>query len=244
MGNEITNEESYIFYKNYTCPLCDEKIVAPTVRTGKTRIDHTDPDLRNVHKGIDINKYDVVMCNHCGYAAFTRYVAPLAKPHKDLLNQGIRARFKATEEVRHPLSYEEALYRCKMAQLNAVTRQAKTSEKAFICLKTAWIYRGLREELVANGGDARAIDEAMLAERKYLSGAMSGFADARVTEMPPIAGMDEVTYDYLLARLCYDCEDYDMGLRVIQDVISSKVASSTQKDKARDLIQLLKDAKK
>lgn len=240
----VNTEASLIFFKSYVCPVCEKKIIVPTSRTGKARIDHTDPDLRNVHQGIDTNKYDVVVCNYCGYAALTRFFGPLAKPHRDMLEKSICSKFKPTEEITHPLSYEEALVRYKMAQLNAVCRQAKSSEKAYICLKTGWIYRGIKERLIGEDADEQKIAEAYDSEMKYLNSAKTGFLDARLTEMPPIAGMDEVTLDYLLAQLCYECEDYETGLNMIQTVVTSTMATPQQKEKARELILLLKAAMK
>lgn len=60
-------DEEFIFLKNYTCPVCGKEVKNPTVKSSKARLVGSDPDLRPVYEIIDSLKYDVVMCNHCGY---------------------------------------------------------------------------------------------------------------------------------------------------------------------------------
>ncbi len=235
-------EIKYIFPKAYECPVCGKKFHAMTVRTGKARTLRTDRDLRTVFKGVDANKYDVILCNHCGYAAVSKYFGPLAKPHRDMLTQSLSCKFKPFEEKESVISYSEALNRYKMAQINAMFRQAKSSEKALICLKTAWVLRGMKEELEADEPTAvKKIMDIQDEEKRYIESAMCGFLDARQTEMPPIAGMSEVTLDYLLAVLCFECRRFDEAYNLAQQVVLNQQATGHEKDKARDFLAEIKE---
>ena len=44
-------------------------------------------------------------------------------------------------------TYDIAIKRYKMALLTAMTKPARGSEQAYLCLKLAWLYRGAAEEL-------------------------------------------------------------------------------------------------
>ena len=62
------NTGDKLFEKKYTCPICDHNFTAKTVRTGKARMIRTDMDLRNVYEDIEPLKYDIILCQKCGYA--------------------------------------------------------------------------------------------------------------------------------------------------------------------------------
>ena len=73
------------------------------------------------------------------------------------------------------ITYEDALTRYKLALLNAVVRQGKNSEKAFICLKTAWLLRGMRYSYDIETAEGRKM--ALICkkdEREYLLNALEG----------------------------------------------------------------------
>ena len=63
--------------------------------------------------------------------------------------------------------------------------------------------------------------------------------DARMEEDFPICGMDEVTFDYLVAALAYKAEKYDIASRMLSSVSSSREATDRVKDKAYDLKQMV-----
>ena len=77
----------------------------------------------------------------------------------------------------------------------------KISESAYLCLKLAWIYRGEIQEAKANGAAQERISMYEKYEKEYLEDAYRGFKQARETEYPPIAGMDENTITYLLTSI-------------------------------------------
>ena len=234
-------EESYVYTKEYECPVCDNHFKATVVKTGKARLIKQDKDLRPIYKGVDSIKYDVVLCNRCGYAVLSKYYGPLPKPHKELLIKNIASNYRPMKEPELLYSYEEALLRFKLALVNAVCRQAKDSEKALICLRTAWLVRGMKENFNDISFEEEYTEEKLAQmEEEYLKDAYELFIKARQGETPPIAGMNDITLDYLLAVLSIQFEKYEDAAKLLTGIISSTTAGSAQKDKARDLILELK----
>ena len=240
---EEVKESDFTYIKVFDCPVCEKKFKYPVLKTGKDRLVKQDKDLRPVHKYVDSAKYDVINCNNCGYAVLPRYYGPLAKPHKDMLREAIAAHYKPMFEVGETVTYGQAYTRFKLALANAVARHAKDSEKALICLRTAWLVRGMQEHPdEIPDKEEFSMDNLKVIEQEYLKEAMNGFIKARESERPPIAGMNEVTLDYLLAVLCLGQEDFENAIKLAQSIISSSQAGSAQKDKARELMLEIKES--
>ena len=142
-------------------------------------------------------------------------------------------------------SYEVAKGRYELALANAMVKKAKNSEKAYLCLKTAWLIRGWYEHMDPAEENFEKRKEELVAEEKdLLSSAKEGFVMARQSEGFPIAGMDEGTLDYLIAALAYETEDYDVASKMAATIVASRTASSRLKDKARDLKDMISEKTK
>ena len=237
---QLVNEEDYLFDKKYTCPVCEDDFETKTVRTGKVRMKNVDIDLRPDYDELDQNKYDVIACPHCGYAALSRYFPTLNKYQIEDIRVQISMNYRKMEYDEPTYSYEYARSLYQLALANAVVKKAKNSEKAYICLKTAWVIRGETQRLDPadeDYEDRKAANDEQ--ERELLANALDGFAMARQTEEFPIAGMDTSTLDYLMAALAVETERYDLASRLISELLVSKVANSRIKDKARFLKEMM-----
>ena len=237
---QLVNEEDYLFDKKYTCPVCEDDFETKTVRTGKVRMKNVDIDLRPDYDELDQNKYDVIACPHCGYAALSRYFPTLNKYQIEDIRVQISMNYRKMEYDEPTYSYEYARSLYQLALANAVVKKAKNSEKAYLCLKTAWVIRGETQRLDPadeDYEDRKAANDEQ--ERELLANALDGFAMARQTEEFPIAGMDTSTLDYLMAALAVETERYDLASRLISELLVSKVANSRIKDKARFLKEMM-----
>ena len=234
-------EEDYLFAKTYKCPVCDEDFKSPTVRSSKARLIGTDIDLRPKYEGIDISKYEIVACPRCGYAAHLRYFDSITTPQAKLVRENISRSFRHMEN-KEIFSYEEAFTRYQLALGNCVVKKAKASEKAYVCLRMAWLVRGKMENYDLNAPDYDAVaDQLKQDEQELLLNAFEGFMAARQSESFPIAGMDEMTLDYILAVLSMKFAKYDIAQKFISTILGSPSANSRIKDKARDLKEQLKN---
>lgn len=236
----LVNEEDYLFDKKYKCPICEMDFDVKTVRTGKVRMKNVDIDLRPDYDELDQNKYDVIACPECGYAALGRYFATVNKYQIDDIRKQISMNYKKIEHdgPTYDYGYAKSLYQLALA--NAVVKKAKNSEKAYICLKTAWVIRGETQRLDPSEEDyetKKAENDAQ--EKELLKNALDGFVMARQSEEFPIAGMDSSTLDYLLAALAVETNQYDIASKMIGEILVSRVANSRIKDKARILKEMM-----
>lgn len=234
-------EEDFLFDKAYECPVCGDKFKSKTVKANKAKLMGTDIDLRPKYQGIDIVKYDCITCKKCGYSALTRFFNHMTDIQRKLVRTNITPSFKGLEESGSTYTYEEAYLRYQLALANSVIIKAKASEKAYICLKCAWILRGMREVLPKNATNRKAIVEKYKEEEnKYLLKCYEGFSSAAFKESYPICGMDTGTMTYLLAALAIEVGDNANAIKYIGEVISSKNVSDRTKEKARELRELIK----
>lgn len=228
-------EKDLIFDRTFECPLCDAKVTSKVMKSGKAKLLRTDKDLRPVYEGIDAQKYDVVVCPRCGFSAITRYFTPMPAGQAKLIKENISSKVHLTPHTGEIYTYEQALERYQLALANTVVKQGKASEKAYCCLKSAWLLRGWQEELSADEQNREKIEELKEAEKEYLQNAMDGFSAAKASESFPVCGMDENTVDYLLAVLSFWAGKYDVASRLIAALLTSPTANARVKDKARDL---------
>lgn len=239
------NEADLIYDKSFTCPVCDQPFTAKIMKTGRGRLLSTDRDLKPNYEGIEAQKYDVICCPHCGYAALQRFYTGLTSKQVHMIKEKICDRVKLPEFGLDIYSYDDAKVRYQLALACAIVKHGRNSERAYICLKDAWLLRGEREELAAMPeADPAKLRELAETEHSQLANAYKGFLEARQNETPPLAGMDEMTVDYLLAALGTEMGDYDTAGRLVSAILTSASASSRIKDKARTLKEEIVAAKK
>lgn len=232
-------EKDIIYDRGYECHLCDKKITAKTVKAGKCKLDHTDLDMRPVYEGIDVLKYDVIVCPYCGHAALTRYFKPLTSMQIRLIKENISQNFRMQMVEEETINYETALQRYQLALANAIVKKARASEKAYICLKTGWLLRGWQESLTESAEDQQKRTELEAQEKEYLKNAFEGFVTAVQSENFPMCGMDEITVDYLMAVLAMKFEKYDVASKLVGTIITSSAANPRIKDKTRELKDMI-----
>lgn len=250
---EVVDETEFLIERTYECPVCGRKFKALMPKTGKSKLVGTDMDLRPVHEHVDLTKYDVVVCQNCGYAVLSRYYAGITERQKKTILEKISHNYKSDMTKRTVYTYEEALSRYQLALVNAIVRQAKHSEKAYICLKAGWLMRGYAEWLETKEGQktedaAKKREQALKLEEDYLKNAFEGFQSAMANELFPIAGMDESTINYLLAVLAYRFDRLDIAGTLVSKILTSPAAGARTKDRTRELKDLvvakLKESKK
>ena len=232
-------EQDFLFDKSCTCPICDKEFKNRTVKVGKAKLSGSDLDLRPRYEQIDLLKYDIIMCPYCGYAALSRFFKFVTSPQAKNIKKTISATFEPQKETKEVYTYDEALERYKLALANAIVKQTKASEKAYICLKTAWLLRGKAEHLDKNLPDyEEQKKQCKEEETEFLHNALDGFLAARQSESFPMCGMDEPTVDYLIAVTAMKFEQYDVSSRLITGVLQS-ASNPRMKDKARDLKEMV-----
>lgn len=227
-------EKDLIYDKTFTCPVCDSSFTSKVMKSGKAKLLGMDEDLRPRYEGIDAVKYDVELCPTCGYAAISRFFAHVTGGQAKLIKENISQKVRLQPFEGETYTYEDALQRYKLALVSTVVKRGRASEKAYVCLKSAWLLRGYAEYLRENG-EEREADALKAQEDEYMLNAFNGFVEARQSETFPMCGMDEVTIDYLLAELAFYLKKFDVSSKMVASILTSPSVNNRIKDKARDL---------
>lgn len=229
-------EIDYLFEKTHTCPVCDVEFKCSAVRVGKAKLIGTDTDLRPRYQGIDPLKYDAIVCPRCGYAGVNRFFTAITTPQAKLVLENISKKFHATLKLDGVYSYDDAILFHRLALASAVIKRGKFSERAYTCLKTAWLLRAKQEEETTAEKEKAALHEQ---EQEFLNNAYDGFSEAMSKETFPICGMDENTMLCMLADIGRRVGHYEDAGRLISRVIVSRTATERIKNKAREIKELI-----
>lgn len=235
------DEIEFLLPKACKCPVCDTSFRTRQVKTGRARRMQPDFDLRPRFHDIDTNKYDVTACPKCGYAALNRNFEHISPGQIKLVRQQVSSKFRPSGPVNpneplEPYTYQEAIERYQLALFCTVAKKGKTSEKAYILLKLAWLNRGLAEMLEEKGeSGSEEYVEAREQEAAYYAEAFDGMVKAVASENFPMCGMDESTVNILMAGMAFKLEKYDVASKLVSTVIVSRTAPSAAKERAQNL---------
>lgn len=234
---EIPTEDAFLLEKSVRCPVCDKAFKTKMVKSGRVKRLESDADLRPKYQYIDTIKYDVTSCPNCGYTAMNRYFEHLAPVQTKLIKEQICTNFKPTKEEEPAVyDYDFAINRYKLALFTTMVKKGKTSEKAYTCLKIAWLFRGKAESLDASDASYETtLKECKEQEELFYQQAYEGLMKAVSNEMFPICGMDQNTMDYLLAYMSAHFKRYDVASKCISNILGSATAQNKTKERARDL---------
>jgi hypothetical protein len=218
------NPMSYLTPKMFSCPVCGLDFNDYLVRKTKLRLIRVESDLRTVFHTIDPNRYDVILCIHCGYASLHSGFAQISDKQANIVMEKVMPNFKS-KMYQVPLSAEDAVERYKLALFCSVAKGSKSGEKAIICLKTAWLFRSME--------DAKN-------EQLFLSNALQLLKDAFATESFPIGSMDEDTVQIEVADLARRVNNFPEAMKWISAIMVKRNISSSLRSRAemvRDLIR-------
>ncbi|MDF2537770.1 MAG: hypothetical protein K0S76_791 [Herbinix sp.] len=234
-------EEDIIFDKTYSCPVCDKEFKSKMVKSGKIKLLSLDMDLRPRYQFADPLKYDAIVCPHCGFAALSRFFTYVTAMQAELIRKSISASFRGLKPASEVFSYDDAIARHKLALINAIVKKSKISERAYTCLKTAWVIRGKAENLPSDSPDYKnQIKELEREEIDFIAKAYDGFEEAFIKETFPMCGMDENTITLLVAELARKIGKFDEAGRWISKVLIARDANERIKAKAREIKELIK----
>lgn len=244
---DIPDENSFLLDKAVRCTVCDQVFKTKMLKNGRLKRLEPDMDLRPRFEHIDTLKYDVTSCPYCGYTAINRYFEHLSSMQIKMIKEQVCANFKASANAEPQLvNYDMAEERYKLALFNTMAKKGKNSEKAYTCLKLAWLLRGKYESLdPADPKLEQARKECKEQEEAFYAQAFEGFMKAVSSETYPICGMDESTMDYLIATMAYHYKKYDIASKCIARIQGSAAASKKMKDRAFELkSQIVAEIKK
>ena len=223
----LTKEEilAYLYPKKIMCTVCDKEFTKQMVRTTKLRVLSVDTDFRSAYKDIDPNRYEVTLCSNCGYAALPTHFDKIMNRQKEAIIEKIKPNYKHVEHEM-PLSLDDTVSIYKQAFACADAINAKVSVKAFLSLRLAWVYRD----------EGKKDEELLLIKDVY-----EGLKEAFSTENFPLGNMDEATAKYIIADMARRTGQMGEAMRWVADVVVGKGISSSIKDRAVRLKDLIRE---
>ncbi len=229
-------ETEFLFTKRIRCTICDRVFDVRMVKNARVKRLQPDFDLRPRFENIDTLKYDVYACPYCGYAAMGRYFEHLTKGQIQLVKDNVCANFKRTGDAEpDSYTYEQAIARYKLALYNSMVKRAKTSEKAYTCLKISWLYREMAGMDAASEEEKAKKAEYEKLQEEFYKEAYEGFQKALATETFPMCGMDSFTMDYLMASMACHFKDFSYASKSVSNILSSQIADRRIKNRALEL---------
>ena len=233
------SESDVLLDRTFKCVVCGKEFQSKTIKAGKNKLVKQELDLRATYDMADAVKYDPIVCPHCGYATLTRFIKqPLPSAMEKLVREKICANFKGLPQTGEIYSYDDAILRYKLVLASTVAKCGKDSEKAYVCLKTAWLFRGKAEHLPES--EVEEIKRCEKEEEAFLSKAYDGMVAARRKELFPICGMDELTFDYLLAALAHRLGHLEVSAKLVGEIMAKPTANRRIKEKTGILKEVLK----
>lgn len=219
MEQKKANPADILYDKTYTCPVCQNTFKAKAIKSGKNRPIKTDFDLKTTYDIVNPSLYECIVCEMCGYAALNKNFNTLSSKQKTWIREQIVSKYVPTHypEI---LTEKDGIRRFKMALLNSEVKHGKEGEKAYICLKIAWLYRDQKNEKM---------------ELEFLKNALLKFQAAFSSESFPIFGLDELTVAYIIATIHYRFGHYKDALQWLGNIIVSKTVSPRLKTNATNL---------
>lgn len=235
LSKEATN--AILYLRKTVCPVCDRHFNTPTVRVGRVRFVNSDLDLRPRYSGFDPILYDVVACPTCGYAALNKFFQKVSDTKIKLVREKISMQYRG-KEYPEVFDYKVAIERYKLAIVCGAVGNDRTGIKAYLCLKTAWLYRGYREMVIE---DESLCHELKQYELSFLKRALDGFLIAFEQEAFPIMGIDQGTMLYLIAELYRRTGDIKASRLWLSRVLKKPGTSKRLQDKIFEVKKRLHD---
>lgn len=211
-------KDKNIFLRKILCPICNTNFETPAVKVNIPRISSKDSDFFIRYSVENPYFYDVWICPTCGYSALKTDFSKIKNFQKELIIKNITPKWVSRT---YPIPYNEniAIEKYKLALLSAVIIESKSSTKATICLKIAWMYRLLND--IQN-------------EKIFLLKALNLFEDTYTKESLPVYGLDRFSIMFLIGELNRRLDNNDIALRWFSEVITSIGANQKIKEMARD----------
>lgn len=226
--NDEERERSLLYDRELVCPVCGNKFLIKAIKKSSNKILKRESDFYVHYSIINPYFYEVYLCNHCGYAALSSDFLKIKPSQVPLVREKVTPKWQGKS---YPEIYNVkiAIERYKLALLNYFYLEDVASKKAMTCLRIAWMYRLLKDNIN---------------EVTFLKQAIQGFEHAYTEEKFPLYEMDEFTALYLLGELNRRIGDDDKALSWFGKVITSFNANQKVKDKARDQRDLIVEARK
>ena len=232
---DVEEEKKYTYAKKINCTNCGAQFPDLRLLNSKLRRKEPDMDLRPRFQFVDSLKYGVTSCPFCGFSAPIKNFEHLSSLQQKRIREKITSQFMQREPLSgETLDEATPVGQYELALVCAMVMEVPLSEQAHLCLQLSWLIRGRLEEADAEPGllEDDLYKQLQEKEERYYRQAYDSLSKAFTQEDFPICGMDQSTFDYLLAVMSFHFKEYDLAVRYCGNVVQEKGVSAKLKDKA------------
>lgn len=232
---DVEEEKKYTYAKKINCTNCGAQFPDLRLLNSKLRRKEPDMDLRPRFQFVDSLKYGVTSCPFCGFSAPVKNFEHMTSVQQKRIREKITSQFMQREPLNgETIDYATAMGQYELALVCAMVMEVPLSEQAHLCLQLSWLIRGRLEEADAEPGllEDDLYKQLQEKEERYYRQAYDSLSKAFTQEDFPICGMDQSTFDYLLAVMSFHFKEYDLAVRYCGNVVQEKGVSAKLKDKA------------
>ncbi|MCX7711299.1 MAG: DUF2225 domain-containing protein [Clostridia bacterium] len=219
-----TSPADFLFDRKIECPCCGKQTTVRAVKSSGVRVISRDTDFMTYYQDPNPMLYDAWVCIFCGYAALSSKFSVISDRQIRLIKENITSKWTSSKKYPAVYDIDTAIEMHQLALLNCVVKMGKDSEKAYTCLKIAWLYRLKKDD--AN-------------EFKFLLQAQKGFVLTLEKEVFPVVGLDEESMEYLIGELFRRLDSDSEALKWFSRVLCNPKAKAKIKDMARDQRDLI-----
>lgn len=244
---DVEEEKKYVYVKKIKCTNCEAQFNDLRILNSKLRRKEPDSDLRPRFQFIDSLKYGVTSCPYCGFTTPIKNFERLSSLQQKRIREKVTSQFMQREPLSGEImDYATAMAQYELALICAMAMEVDLSEQAYLCLQLSWLIRGRLEEADAEPGllDEDTYRQLQEKQERFYRQAYDSLSKAATKENFPICGMDQNTFDYLLAVMSFHFKEYDLATRYCGNVVQTRGVSSKLKDKALTLKDEIVAAKK
>ena len=204
--------DSRLYNKKITCPVCTKQFDITKVKANGCKVQSVDSDLCVRYEGINPILYDVIICEHCGYAAQTDKFESITARDAKLILENVTPRWKK-RSFAGERTIDTGIEAFKLALYTLHIRSAKNSELAKVCIRLAWLYRLLENPK----------------EKEFLEFALRNYTQAFENERFPADKLDEFTCMYMIGELHRRTGNVEEAVKWFSRIISSPDARSNRR---------------
>ncbi len=132
-------DHNYLLEKSFTCPICRDRFKYVQSKSMVFKVEKRNPDLSVVYRDINPVYYEAVMCEKCGYAAFSKDFEIITQSDKKRIKDKICFFYR---EVNLPKekNLKDALELFEHVYKNYDVRYKKNAELAKCALRLMWFF--------------------------------------------------------------------------------------------------------
>jgi len=205
-----------LYEKNCICPICSTSFTSKKIRTRFVKPWKVDTDYGPIFKQGDYNPlfYYITVCPECGFSFSEDFSVLSGEKIKQIVKKQITEKMDRHIDYRSARDFDQAVKTHKLAIYSAQVVGEKHIVFAKLCLRLAWLYRGIEDKVEENRFLQLATAEY---EQSYIH------SDFNPESMPEIAVL------YMIGELNRKLGNYNEAVRYFATVVEHPDKSRYQK---------------